>query len=255
MAGIHDGHRERLRTRVKNYGVESLEDHEKLEYLLYPFIPRRDTNPIAHDLLTIFGSFKKVLDASVEDLVVVKGMTEKAALFLHSLPEILSAYILSEKESRLCGPESVAKYLYARIGRKEEEHFLVLYLDEGFRLLKTDCYTAGKSREVTIDREKIVRNAVKCRAKCVVLGHNHPRGTIAPSTADIDATNRIVQALGVVNIKLGDHVIVSNGGEFYSMSMHRDLIEPVSLDGPAYKFAESLIRRENDVNRLLVSKK
>ena len=255
MSGIHDGHRQRLRNRVKNYGIESLEDHEKLEYLLYPFIPRRDTNPIAHDLLATFGSFKKVFDASAEDLAAVRGMTENAALFLHSFPEMMSAYILSDKESRLSGPSECAKYVYARIGRKKEEHFLILYLDDGFRLLKSELITAGNDREVTVDRDKLVRNAVKCGAKCVILGHNHPRGVIAPSDADIEATNRIVQALGVVNIKLADHLIVSAGGEFYSMSMKGDIVAPVCLDGPVYQFAESLIRRENDVNRLRLSKK
>ena len=251
--GIHDGHRERLRSRVEKYGLESLEDHEKLEFLLFSFIPRRDTNPIAHELLSTFGSLRGVLDSEPEQLASIKGMTQNAALFLHCLPDAFAAYALSEKAERFDGIIPCAEYLTARIGGKNEEHFLTMYLDDGCRLLQADDVTSRKNRSVVVDRDKIVANAVKCGAKYVVLGHNHPNGTIAPSVADVDATNRIVQALGVVNVTLGDHIIVS-GGEYYSMKVHGDIVGPVNLNGSVYQFAESLVRRENDVNRLRLLK-
>ncbi len=250
---IHDGHRERLRNRIKKSGFESLEDHEKLEYLLYPFVPRRDTNPIAHELIRTFGSFKKVLEAETSALSEVYGMTENAALFLHTLPDVFSAYLLSEKETRLLGPKECAEYFIAKIGRRKEEHFLVVYLDKGGRIKKAE-EVKGISGSVSVDRDKIVQNAVKCGAVFVVMGHNHPNGVLEPSDADIEATNRIVQALGVVNIKLGDHLIVS-GCEYYSMQANGDIVDPVDLSGSVYQFAEGLVRRENDVNRLRRIKK
>lgn len=253
MAGIHDGHRERLRSRIKRNGFESLEDHEKIEYLLYPFIPRRDTNPIAHELLRTFGSFKKVLDADASALAEVSGMTMNAALYLHTLPDAFSAYLLSEKETRLLGPKECAEYFIAKIGRRKEEHFLVVYLDEGGRILKAEEFK-GIRRSVSVDRDKIVQSAVKCGATYVVMGHNHPNGVPEPSDVDIEATNRIVQALGVVHIKLGDHLIVS-GCEYYSMQTNGDMVDPVDLSGSVYQFAEGLVRRENDVNRLRRMKK
>lgn len=253
MAGVHDGHRARLRNRIKRYGFESLEDHEKLEYLLYPFIPRRDTNPIAHDLLSTFGSFKKVLDAETTDLVEVRGMTENAALYLHTLPDVISAYMLSEKEKRLLGPKECAEYCIARIGRKKEEHTLIVYLDDGGRILKSEDY-GGARHSVGVNRDKIVQNAVKSGAAYVVLGHNHPNGQLDPSDADIDATNRIAQALGVVNVKLGDHLIVSEC-DYYSMQTNGDIVDAVNLSGSIYQFAEKLVRRENDINRLRLSKR
>ncbi len=254
MDNIHDGHRARLRTRVEKYGLQSLEDHEKLEYLLFAFVPRRDTNPIAHELLKTFGSFRRVCDADPAQLISVKGMTENAALFLHSLPDVVSAYLLSEKEPKLDGPIACAEYIIASIGWENEEHLIVLYLNDGCRVVKKEDFTSGKNRSVTIDRDKIVAGAVKSGAKYVVLGHNHPNGAIEPSAADVDATNRIVQALGVVNVSLGDHIIVS-GGEYYSMKVHGDIVDPVDLSGSVYQFAEKLVRRENDLNRLRLLKK
>lgn len=249
MAGIHDGHRERLRNKIRKFGFECLEDHEKLEYLLFSFIPRRDTNAIAHELIATFGSYKKVLDAEPELLASVKGMTENAALFLHLLPDAFSTYLLADKETKLTGPIPCAQEVIARIGRKREEYFLVLYLDESCGIIKAETTTSSSRKSVRINRDKLVAAAVQCRAQYVVLGHNHPNGDLTPSEEDIDATNRVGQALGMVGIKLGDHVIVC-GEEYYSMKLHGELVDPVNLNDSLNQFAQSLIRRENDINRL-----
>ena len=76
----HEVHRERFKERVLKEGLENFQNHEILEFLLYPFIPRKDTNPIAHKLMDRFGSFHNVLNASVEDLEKVEGVTHSAAL-------------------------------------------------------------------------------------------------------------------------------------------------------------------------------
>ena len=82
---IHSGHRSRLRNRVKKYGLDSLNEHEVLELLLGYAIPRKDTNPLAHNLINYFGSFAKVIDADFYDLLKVKGVGEETALFVKVL--------------------------------------------------------------------------------------------------------------------------------------------------------------------------
>lgn len=255
MAGLHDGHRERLRNKIRKFGFECLEDHEKLEYLLFSFVPRRDTNAIAHELLLTFGSYKKVLDADPEMLVSVKGMTENAALFLHLLPEAFSAYLLSEKESAcLTNPVVCAEAAIARIGRKQEECLLVFYLSETGKVLKTEVTTSGGRHSVSFDRDKLVATAVKCRATYVVLGHNHPNGSLSPSDADIDSTNRIAQALGMSGVKLADHLIVSEY-EYHSMRTAGEIVDAVDLSRPIAEFAEDLLRREAVVGRIKSAKR
>ena len=85
---LHENHRERMRERIKCGGINALKDHEVLEYLLYPFVPRKDTNPLAHKLIEKYGTFGGVLRSSYEELLSVRGMTQNAALFLTSLLEI-----------------------------------------------------------------------------------------------------------------------------------------------------------------------
>ena len=250
MAGIHDGHRERLRNKIRKFGFECLEDHEKLEYLLFPFIPRRDTNAIAHELLLTFGSYKKVLDATPELLSSVRGMTENAALFLHLLPEAFSAYLLADKgNDNLTSPAACASAVIARIGRKKEEHFLIFYLSETGKILKSEVFSRGDRRAVSIERDKLVATAAKCGATYVVMGHNHPNGSLLPSDADIDSTNRIAQALGMVGIKLADHLIVSEY-EYHSMRREGEIVDAVDLSRPIGEFAEDLLRREINVGAI-----
>ena len=88
----HEGHRQRMRTRVEQYGLESLAPHEVLEYLLYITNARRDTNGIAHALLERFGSFTGVLEASEEELCSVAGIGPASARMLHLLPEVSRYY-------------------------------------------------------------------------------------------------------------------------------------------------------------------
>ena len=68
QAGIHDGHRGRVRDRIRKYGINSLEEHEVLEYVLFHFVPRRDVNGLAHQLINEFGSLYNVLSAEVSRL-------------------------------------------------------------------------------------------------------------------------------------------------------------------------------------------
>ena len=79
---LHSGHRDRLRKQVQTSGLDSLHEHQVLEYLLTFAIPLRDTNEIAHELINKFGSFAGVLDADVNSLKRVKGVGEVVANFL-----------------------------------------------------------------------------------------------------------------------------------------------------------------------------
>lgn len=78
---VHDGHRERMRKRIEEYGIESLQDHEVLEFLLYAVVPRKDTNELAHSILNKFGSLSNVFDQPIERLQEVDGVTYNMAIF------------------------------------------------------------------------------------------------------------------------------------------------------------------------------
>ena len=105
--GIHDGHRVKLRARFLTAGLDAFADHEALELLLYYAIPRRDTNPIAHELMDRFGTLSGVLSAPVELLKQVDGVGESAAVLLRLAPLLAQKARLAEAER-----EGLAIYEY-----------------------------------------------------------------------------------------------------------------------------------------------
>ena len=114
---VHDGHRDRMRERIRRSGLSTLQEHEMLEYILYAFVPRKDTNEIAHALIDRFGSFAGVLNADEKRLAEIAGMTENAALFLCNLPDVFRAYIddLDKQKPALKGRGAARTFMGNRL--------------------------------------------------------------------------------------------------------------------------------------------
>ena len=212
MAGqniSHEGHRQRMRARVEQYGLESLAPHEVLEYLLYITNARRDTNGIAHALLERFGSFTGVLEASEEELCSVAGIGPASARMLHLLPEVSRYYEhdRTSTEGALTTTERLVTYLKPRFAGARQEKALLLSLDSRSRVKGVCWLKEGDSRMVGLEVKDVVSAA---------LCHNHPNGVPLPSREDLAATENIVRALGLVKIRLRDHIIIAEN-EYFSM--------------------------------------
>lgn len=185
MAGqniSHEGHRQRMRARVEQYGLESLAPHEALEYLLYITNARRDTNGIAHALLERFGSFAGVLEASEEELCRVPGVGPASARMLHLLPEASRYYEHSRTstEGALTTTERLAAYLKPRFAGSKQEKALLLSLDSRSRVKSVYWLKEGNSRMVSLEVKDVVSAALRGGTESVVLCHNHPNGVPLP---------------------------------------------------------------------------
>lgn len=111
---LHTGHRERLRKRFLEEGLDSFEDHQLLELLLFHAIPRGDTNPVAHRLMKRFGSLSAVLEADTKDVSGVEGVGEKAAAFLSMIHQVTRRYFhdrIVRDRPKLNTFEAVTEYL------------------------------------------------------------------------------------------------------------------------------------------------
>ena len=94
----HSGHRKRMRDRFLRDGIDSLQDHEVLELLLFYAIPRQDTNELAHRLLAKFRTLSGVFDAPIEELKRVEGIGGTTAVFLKTYPEVFRRYMGDKKK-------------------------------------------------------------------------------------------------------------------------------------------------------------
>ena len=214
----HKGHRQRMRERVQSYGLDSLAEHEALEYVLYLTNAQKDTNGIAHDLIDRFGDFAAVLEASEEELCTVEGVGPSTARMLHLLPQISRYYGRSRTSTTRCikTTEQMGSYLMAKFAWSDYERAMLVSLDSRKRVRAAVWLREGTSDRVSLDIKNVVAAAIKGGTDAVVLCHNHPNGMAMPSREDLQATENIVRALGLVHVLLRDHIILTET-EYFSM--------------------------------------
>ena len=216
---IHAGHRNRMKERFCNEGLDNFEEHQVLELLLFYCIPRVDTNPIAHALLDRFGSLAQVMEAPVEELEKVQGIGHNAAVFL-SLVTAAGRYYQINSAMRnvmINSVEECGKYLLPFFYGKRNEIVYLLCLDAKCKVLCCKEIGEGSVNSAGVPIRRIVEMALAANATTVVLAHNHPSGLAVPSEADVLTTRRIAAALATVEIGLIDHIVVADN-DFVSMT-------------------------------------
>ena len=208
---IHDGHRERLRANFIENSLDSFNELNSLELLLFYAIPRRDTNELAHRLLDRFGSLSGVFDASFYELMEVDGIGENAASLITLIPEIMrKSRISGVSDTKVITSSSAAgKYLVPRFLYQKIEILLLLCLDSQKRVISCVEVNRGVVNSVDANVRRIVELALKYRATSVIISHNHPDGVALPSREDDFITGKIGKALSSVGITLSDHIIVA----------------------------------------------
>lgn len=215
---IHEGHRHRLKERFRKEGLDGFTDVQILELLLFFCIPRRDTNPIAHELLARFGSLHQVLDAPLHELEKVEGIGQQASTLISLTRQMARSYSVSQASvgkilntTAKCG-EYVKPFF---LGKREETIYL-LCLDAKCKVLGCSEVGRGSVNSAGLSVRKIVETALAFNATSVVLAHNHPSGLAIPSNEDVATTLRVSVALYAVGIFLADHIVVSED-DFVSM--------------------------------------
>lgn len=209
---IHGGHRDRLKKRFLEQGLDGFTDIQALELLLFYSIPRQDTNPIAHKLLAHFGSLSQVLEAPAEELMKIGGIKEHSAVLLNLINQMGRFYLVdkAKRERVLPTIEDCARYLQPYFYGRMTETVFLLCLDAKCKALCCKEVGEGSVNSAGISVRRIVETALREGASTVVLAHNHPSGIALPSPEDIQTTRRVAAALHSVEIALADHIVVAD---------------------------------------------
>ena len=224
MSNVNEGHRSRMRERMKKEGLQHFQDHEILEMLLFQSLPRQDTNKIAHELLNKFGGFANVLDADPSQLTTVKGISETTACNIAMLKEVWQRYRRSSMEKiPLTTISDIIKYTQEIIAYNYEEKLVVAYLDSSNKLLVTEDFSSRNTRRVDMDLKTIVASALRAGATGVMLFHCHVSGVCKPSEDDDRFTAKAFNTLANMGIVLLEHIIFNNSGQYYSYFKEKQL--------------------------------
>ena len=207
------GHRNRVRERYLNTGLDTFQDYEALELLLFYAIPRKDTKSTAKNLIARFGSLPAVLDATLEELTEA-GLSPNAAILLKLVPDMNRYYAVKTDGAgqKVHSTSDAGRILCAMFRHEQTESVRLLCLNAGGKVLKLALLNEGDINAVHFSVRKIVETALSAKAVSVILAHNHPGGTLTPSREDLDATNSAKAALSTVGIQLLDHLIISGDG-------------------------------------------
>ena len=115
---------------------------------------------------------------------------------------------LREPGAAFTSSSSVRDWLRLQLATLDREAFTVLWLDNQHRLISHDTLFLGTINSITVHPREVVKSGLKINAAAAVLAHNHPSGEAEPSQADRLMTERLKQALELVDIRLLDHLVV-----------------------------------------------
>lgn len=217
------GHRERIKEKFLKNGIDGFAEYEILELLLTYCIPRKDTKPIAKELLNKFKSLDNVFKADFDKLSAIDGLGKNSIVFfklIGDLPSIIykdelkNKKLVDKETLKISNKDILLKYLRNKIGYEEIEKFYVLYLSSSNEVIEFEENSVGTLDRSSVYPREIYKKIINLNAKSVILAHNHPSDNITPSKCDIELTNEIAKGLKNFGALLIEHIIITKNSYF-----------------------------------------
>jgi DNA repair protein RadC len=204
---------ERPREKLLSRGPAALSDAELLAIFLRTGVQGQSAVELARSLITEHGSLRRLLQADRNRFCAKRGVGAAKYAQLQAALELARRH-LQEKLMRsdpLQDPQSSRRYLMARLRDSPHEIFACLFLDTRHRVICYEELFHGTIDGASVHPREVVRHALRHNAAAVILAHNHPSGIAEPSDADRRVTTRLRDALGLIDVRVLDHVIIGDG--------------------------------------------
>ena len=202
----------RPREKLLARGPQALSDVELLAILLRTGMVGKNVFQLSEELLGPDG-IAGLLQATAQSLKLVKGLgpaKQAELLAVFELARRALSQRLKEREA-FQTPDAVKQYLQLQLAHKNHEVFAVLFLDNQNRMLAMEELFRGTLSQTSVYPREVVMRALHHQAAAVVLSHNHPSGSVQPSRADEHLTKTLKASLALVDVRVLDHIIVSQG--------------------------------------------
>lgn len=201
---------ERPRERLLSLGAAALSDAELLAIFLRTGIAGRSAVDLARDLLGRFGGLRQLLEAPQAEFVQAPGLGDAKFSQLQAVLEMARRHLEAQLAvgEALTRPQLVGDFLRSKLRHQTREVFAVLLLDTQHRLIRYEELFYGTLDAASIYPRELVALVLKHQAAAVILAHNHPSGVAEPSQADIRITQRIQQALALIDVRVLDHLVI-----------------------------------------------
>ena len=204
---------ERPREKLLNLGPQSLSDAELLAIFLRTGIPGFNAVELARRLLVEFGSVKRLLSANLAQFCQGKGLGKAKFVQLQAVLELSRRYFESEPQTKTQFTSSsfTSEFISRRMAGYSQEVFAMLMLDSQHQYLHFQPVFFGTINAAPVYPRELVKLALSYNTAAVILAHNHPSGVAEPSLADKQITQRIMQAMDLMDIRVLDHIVIGDG--------------------------------------------
>ena len=209
---------DRPREKMSLKGADALSDSELLAILINNGTRDKSALDVAKELLQkVDNDLQRLGRLSVKEIqkLNVKGLGEAKAITIGAALELGARRdVADKKKTVVVNSRDVAEYLKAKLQYKKHEVFAVLFLNRSNKINHYEIVSEGGITGTVADPRIILKKALDHDATSIILCHNHPSGSTKPSRADEELTNKIKEAASYLDIKVLDHIIVSNEGYF-----------------------------------------
>jgi DNA repair protein RadC len=204
---------ERPREKLMVRGAANLSDAELLAVVLRIGVMGKTAVGLARDLLQRFGSLHGVFHAPAEELTAVPGMGLAKYAQFQAVLELGQRLLMEQARERdaLTSPGAVRDFLKLRLRARERETFVCVFLDTQHRAISVRDLFVGTLSQTSVYPREVVKQALRENAAAVIFAHNHPSGCAEPSAADRLLTQRLKEALALVDIRVLDHFVIGEG--------------------------------------------
>jgi DNA repair protein RadC len=216
---------ERPREKLLEQGADVLSDAELLAIFLRIGIKGKTAVDLAQDLLEDFGSLQALMQADYANFTKAKGLGAAKYAQLQAVLEMARRHTFEELDRGdvLSSPEATRAYLSQKLRHYQHEVFACLFLDNQHHILEFEELFSGTIDGASVYPREVVKKALQHNAAAIIFAHNHPSGVVEPSQADRHITDKLKQALSLVDIRVLDHFIIGDG-QPYSFAEHGLLI-------------------------------
>lgn len=208
---------DRPREKLRNKGAENLSHSELIAILLQNGTRQKSAIDLAKDILQLGkNSLNELGKLSIKDLMSVKGIGEAKAIIVTAALELGRRRQAGENLEKpvVTSSATIARYLQAQLKDYKQEVFMVVFLNRANRIKHSEIISKGGITGTVADPRIIMKKALQEEAISIILCHNHPSGSLKPSNADRTLTTKIKEAAQFFDIRLADHIIVSEDGYF-----------------------------------------
>lgn len=204
---------ERPREKLLAQGPASLSDAELLAIFLRTGLAGKTAVDIARELLQEFGSLRRLLTAPKERLCAFPGLGPAKYAQLQAILELARRHLgeTVRRGDAISSPEDTCRFLVSRLRDYPYEVFACLFLDNRHRVIELVEMFRGTINGASVHPREVVRAALHHNAAAVILCHNHPSGDAEPSQADLKITQRLTEALTLIDVRVLDHIVIGDG--------------------------------------------